>query len=146
MASKKKKTVKRKTGRPKGSTEPVPPKHIAGICEWVSDGNTLEDYCKQPNTPHPRSVSDWLRKDDAFFSAYTRARAVGGDAIASNMLEIADEGDEKDVQHRRLKLDTRKWLLARWFPTNYGDRMKHEHDGNVSLTVVSGVPQVEDGE
>lgn len=141
MASKKK-AAKRSRGRPK---EPVPAKQAESICDWVADGKTLEDWCRaDPKRPKPRTVREWLNKDESFFAAYTRARAIGGDAIAVSMLEIADNGDEENVQHRRLQLDTRKWLLARWFPTNYGDRMKHEHDGNVNVTVVTGVPQPED--
>ena len=142
MASRKKAKAKKKVGRPK---EPVPTEHIEGICEWVAGGQPLEDYCAQDGMPKPRTVNTWLHKDEKFFAAYTRARAIGGDAIAANMMSVADNGDEDDVQHRRLMIETRKWLLARWFPTNYGDRMKHEHDGNVALTVLTGVPQpVED--
>jgi len=136
----KKKTVKKKRtmGRP---LEAVPPKHVEAICEWVSQGQTLEDYCRQPKTPTTRTVYYWLQRSDEFFSAYTRARAIGGDAIATSLLSLSDQGDNDDVNHRRLQIETRKWLLARWFPTNYGDRLKHEHDANVNLTVVTGVPQ-----
>lgn len=135
---KRKRQTKRKPGRP---LEPVPEKHVEAICEWVAEGETLEDYCRQPDTPSSRLVHHWLQKSDQFFSAYTRARAIGGDAIATSLLSLADQGDNDDVNHRRLQIETRKWLLARWFPTNYGDRLKHEHDANVSLTVVTGVPQ-----
>lgn len=137
MASKKK-AAKRKRG---GVKRFEIADHQVPLCEWLSLGKTLEDYCKQDGMPSTFTVRKWLLKDEEFFTAYTHARAIGGDAIAAGMLEIADEGDDEDVQHRRLQIDTRKWLLARWFPTNYGDRMKHEHDGNVNVTVVTGVPQ-----
>lgn len=136
--------TKKKKGKGGRPLEPVPHTHFEDICEWVAQGKTLEDYCRRPKTPSTRVVQHWLQKSDEFFSSYTRARAIGGDAIASSLMALSDQGDNDDVNHRRLQIETRKWLLARWFPTNYGDRLKHEHDASVSLTVVTGVPQPSD--
>ena len=49
---------------------------------------------------------------------------IGGQVIADRLRHTArtPSSHPDDVQHRRLIIDTDKWLLARWFPTNYGDR------------------------
>ena len=71
-------------------------------------------------------------QDEAFASAYARVREIGAGVIADRMREKAAEpiptGLQKGeanaiVMHRRLIIDVDKWLLARWFPTQYGDRV-----------------------
>ena len=57
------------------------------------------------------------------------------------MLRLADDCTEEDVQSTRTKIDTRKWLLSRWHRKTYGDHQKVEHDGQMNITVVTGVPQ-----
>lgn len=76
------------------------------------------------------------------------------DTIFAEILEIADtplmgikttikasgvettEGDM--VEHRRLQIDARKWVLARMAPKKYGDKiqadLKHEGDIEVRIT------------
>jgi hypothetical protein len=51
--------------------------------------------------------------------------------MADELLEIADNPDaDKDaVQRDRLKVDTRKWLLAKALPKIYGDRLTAEVTG-----------------
>jgi hypothetical protein len=37
------------------------------------------------------------------------------------------------IDHRRLKVDTRKWYLSKLAPKRYGDRIAVEHSGSVSI-------------
>ena len=39
-----------------------------------------------------------------------------------------------DIQHAKLRIDTRKWLLSKLAPQRYGDRIQHEHSGDVVVT------------
>jgi len=71
---------------------------------------------------------------------YARSMGVRADIMFEEMLEIADtpvdemirtESDEgmtvttKDaLQHRRLQVDTRKWILSRMNPAKYGDKIE----------------------
>lgn len=71
---------------------------------------------------------------------YAQAREIRADHIFEEMLTIADtpveeeikvDGDEfssvtrKDaIQHRRLQVDTRKWILSRMNPKKYGDKIE----------------------
>lgn len=80
--------------------------------------------------------------DVAGFSAqYARARDIGLDAMADEILEISDDGTndwmEKEgrdgtthyvvngeaMGRSRLRVDTRKWLLSKIAPKRYGDSL-----------------------
>ena len=107
------------------------------ILAWIADGQTLASFCRKPGTPATRTVEEWKDKDERFAAAYARAREIGGAVIADRMRDTAATRSSKrndDVNHRKLVIDTDKWLLARWFPTQYGDR--------VALTGAEGAPPV----
>lgn len=113
------------------------------IVAWIADGQTLSSFCDQAGTPATRTVERWKDEDEAFKAAYARAREIGGSVIADRMRDEAraplSTTDAKlvnaEVMHRRLILDTDKWLLARWFPTQYGER--------VSIAGTEGAPLVQ---
>ncbi len=68
----------------------------------------------------------WLQKDPGFATNYAYAREIGGQVIADRLrktaeLPVGPKGH--DVQQLRLRIDVDKWLLARWFPKRYGDRV-----------------------
>ena len=78
---------------------------------------------------------------DGLAERYARARDIGVDAMADDMLEIADDGtndwmDRNDpdnpgyvvngehVQRSRLRVESRKWYLAKLAPKKYGDKLE----------------------
>ncbi len=81
--------------------------------------------------------------DDDFRTKYAHARDMGLDAMADDLLDIADDGtndwgcDSKgnpkpDIDHIRrsaLRVDARKWYLAKLAPKKYGDKINHEVGG-----------------
>ncbi|MCY1560482.1 hypothetical protein D9M68_976190 [compost metagenome] len=89
---------------------------------------------------------DWIKADPAFSAAMEAARLLGYDAIAEEALEIADthqvgERIEKEkgkvvkvvqedmLGHRKLQIETRLKLLAKWHPKKYGEKVTAEHVG-----------------
>lgn len=50
------------------------------------------------------------------------------DALAEDILEIADDDDE-DVNRARLRVDTRKWLMSKIAPKRFGEKRSHEVTG-----------------
>ncbi len=124
-----KKKPRKRMGRP---LKDVPPKMAARILEHVANGLTLSSFCRKRGTPSTRTVENWKYKDEEFASAYARVREIGAGVIADRLRDKAAEpipqGLERGeanaiVMHRRLIIDVDKWLLARWFPTQYGDRV-----------------------
>ncbi len=128
------KTEKRPKGRP---PEPVPQDKIDAICEWIAQGQTLRQWCRE-NGIHYSTVYLWLEKDKDFAQRFAHAREVGHDAIADEALEIIDtepehaeswskEGGSKHrdgahVTWLRNRAEYRLKLLAKWNPKKYGDR------------------------
>lgn len=100
--------------------------------------------------PHWTTVYDWIEGDEAFSLRIARARKLGFDAIAEEALSIADTpvmGEESEksgknikikrgdmLGHRKLQVETRLKLLAKWCPEKYGERTAME------LTGASGGP------
>jgi len=121
------------------------------ICARLAAGESLRAICRAKGMPAESTVRLWARDNVAGFSAqYTRARDIGLDVLAEEILEIADtpelgsttrvsadgeveitEGDM--LQHRKLKIDARKWFLSKLAPKRYGDRQLVEHAGSLSL-------------
>lgn len=139
MATKKQQRRARKLKPVEVAPSVVTP-HMDAICEWVANGNTLVDYCRA-HSLSTRTVNYHLNHNPEAAAAYARAREAQADAIAISMLQLADDCTEDNVQSTRTKIDTRKWLLSRWHRKTYGDHQKVEHEGQMNITVVTGVPQ-----
>lgn len=139
--------VKKATGRP--ST--YDPKIAHQICEMLSEGIPLREICRQEGFPSYRAVYRWMVADDDLSSHIARAREVGYDQMAEECLQIADTPlvlervtetvDPKtglvtravvrsdDVNARRLRVETRLKLLAKW-SNKYSDRTIITGDAN----------------
>lgn len=109
------------------------------ICELICEGTPLKPICRMDGMPSWRTVYNWINDVPEFAAAMEEARKLGARAIAEEALEIADtpmEGveittDEKGVSekrgdmlgHRKLRIETRLKLLAKWHPREYGDKL-----------------------
>ena len=133
------------------------PEIAAEICARLAEGEALRQICRDEHMPAWRTVYDWIEADNDFAARIARARKSGFDAIAEQALEIADtpqvgeETEETDdgckvkrgdmLGHRKLQVETRLKLLAKWHPAKYGDKTSME------LTGANGGPvQISDTE
>lgn len=133
----KKESEPKKVGRP---AEPVPDDKIQEICDWISTGQTLRQWCRDNNI-HYSTVYLWMQKDKVFAQRFAEARDIGADCIADDALEIIDtepamtggdnpKYDNAHVAWLRNRAEYRLKLLAKWNPKKYGDRMINEHTGS----------------
>ena len=134
-----------KTGRPSKYTKQI----AESICEQLSEGVPLREICRQEGMPAWRTVYDWMWRDDSLSTAIAHARDLGCDNIAEECLHIADNQmfgeevteseDDKGVKHitikkvdmlghRKLQIETRLKLLAKFNPKKYGESMTHKGD------------------
>lgn len=125
----------------------------AAICDRIANGEPLRAICRDEGMPAWRTVYDWISADLPFATRIAQARQIGFDAIAEEALDIADtpvEGVRREVStdgakevredmlgHRKLQIDTRLKLLAKWDPKRYGDNSKVELAGSLNLTTMS---------
>ena len=124
------------------------------ICERLADGESLRSICRDDDMPDKATVLRWLGVHEAFRDQYARAREMQADALFDEALDIADtpvegvktkttsDGKLEEtrgdmIEHRRLQVETRKWMVGKLAPKKYGDKVQNEHTGNVRVEVVS---------
>jgi hypothetical protein len=91
------------------------------ILEGLADGRSLRSICRDDGMPNVATVMRWLADDAAWCEQYTRARLAGDDAMAEDIQDIADDAG-LDHNDRKVRIDARKWLLAKRQPKKYGDK------------------------
>lgn len=140
-----------KTGRPSTYDPAVATK----LCEMLSDGISLREICEGAGMPPWRTVYSWMERDPDLAAAIARARELGYDAIAEQCLRIADtpktgkkvtmsedgmtEVVEDMLGHRKLQIETRLKLLAKWSPKRYGERVSVAGDADSPIKVEAEV-------
>jgi hypothetical protein len=118
------------------------------ICLRIGDGESLRRICAESEMPSKTSVMRWLGANTEFRDQYARAREMQAEHWADEIIEIADDGtndyvikergdgskfeavDGEHINRSRLRVDTRKWLMARLAPKKYGDRVTTELVGD----------------
>lgn len=116
------------------------------ICRRLAAGESLRSITRLPDMPAESTVRAWAVDDYEGFSAqYARAREIGYHGLFDEILEIADTTQEgvktvrkatgieettaDMIEHRRLRVDARKWMLSKALPKIYGDKIAAELTG-----------------
>jgi len=139
---------KKATGRPSKYT----PELSREICERLSEGEPLRQICRDAHMPAWRTVYDWMGRSEDLAASIARARDIGYDKLAEECLEIADniqlgqrqvmtdEGTSTTIEdmlgHRKLQIETRLKLLAKFHPTKYGDKAIKSEEADPAKTNV----------
>lgn len=120
------------------------------ICSRMAEGESVRSICRDEEMPCLATIFNWLRQQPTFVEHYTRAREVREETIFEENLEISDDGTNdwmerrseaekgagvntgwtvngEHIQRSRLRVDTRKWMLARMNPKKYGEKQTLEH-------------------
>ena len=115
------------------------------ICEQLADGKSLRTICSTQKMPGRSTVLRWLAQNNEFRRQYAHAREQQADALAEEILDIADkavlgERLKKDgkgkvlerqtgdmVERSKLMIDARKWYAGKLQPKKYGERVALDH-------------------
>ena len=133
-------------GAPQYDREPL----VTEICARLAMGEPLAQICRDPHMPDRDTVYLWAEQNSDISRRIARARSLGYDTIADQCQTIADTpliGEELTTKadgsvevrrgdmlgHRKLQIETRLKLLAKWDPKRYGDLQKVEHSGSVDV-------------
>ena len=140
---------KGRSGRPTKYTKKI----AEEICNRLAEGETLNSVCRDDQMPSPSAVRGWVLDDQQGFSVhYARARELGYQAMADDLVEITDDArndwmarpgnntpgyelNGEHVQRSRLRVDTRKWLLSKALPKVYGDKVDVNHSGEMNVNI-----------
>ena len=144
----------------------MPSKYTAALANEIlsalATGRTLRSICNEmreagrAKAPTEATVRQYwvVNNVDGFADRYRAARDAGLDCMADELLDISDDssqdvilnadGDEiankEYVARSRLRVDTRKWYLAKMAPKRYSERVEQHHTGDptqpVALTLI----------
>lgn len=121
------------------------------IIAEIEQGSSLRAALRKYAPLRMSTFHNWLDKDESKRDRYARATQLRAEAIFEDILNIADENyrdtyvdengiertDHDVVQRAKLRVDARKWILAKMQPTKYGDKLDVTSD-NKAL----GVPAI----
>ena len=96
----------------------------------------------------------WLAKYPDFVDQYVRAKEASADAMAEEIIDIADDGTNdwmeklnsegecigyllngEHVQRSRLRIDARKWLMSKMKPKKYGDKLETDNNDKIEVII-----------
>lgn len=132
----------------------------AEICRRLMDGESLRTICAAEHMPARSTVHLWLANHAEFSDRYARAREFQADTLFDEIQDIADtqqpgerrtikadgsvETVEADmIEHRRLRIDARKFMAARLRPKKYSDKTILSGDEDNPLRIDAG-PSLEE--
>lgn len=118
---------------------------VKAICEDVIE-NKLSFTQAVNNSPISYvSFFNWITESEKLKALYNYAREIRSDILFEEIIDIADTTEIgetiKDTPagittetgdmlgHRKLKIDARKWVIAKMQPKKYGDKLDLTTDG-----------------
>ncbi len=138
-------------GRPSEYTQET----ADAICALLAEGKSLRSICKAESMPSVRTVFTWMRTYPEFLQQYARAKEESADALAEEILDIADDRERdyietedgrsfnsEHVQRSRLRVDTRKWIASKLKPKKYGEKVELSGDPASPVAVVGRIELV----
>lgn len=110
------------------------------VLEALERGLSLRKACAEADIPEASRVLELCKRDAEFDAQYARARETGYQMLADELIDISntpklgiktkvnDKGETETtegdmIEHRRLQVDTRKWMLSKMLPKIYGDKL-----------------------
>lgn len=89
------------------------------VIDTLANGETVTVACKRAGITFIQE--DALKRSDPIYAERRRnARAIGLDLLAESLLT---QHEVNDPARARIASENKRWLLARWKPEVYGDRL-----------------------
>ena len=113
------------------------------IIETIAGGRSLASALREPGMPSYAQAKRTLRDNAELRDLYEQAKLDRAEAMGDALTDLADqtmpaylEGAERGawVQHLRVQIDTRKWLMARLHAKAFGDHVSVSVDQRISIT------------
>ena len=118
---------------------------VDAICALVAMGDSQRAACRAVDVEEA-TFRLWRRDSEEIDSQYARAVEDRAQLWAEQLVEIADtpvearktvikpDGSEEitigdAIEHRKLQIDARKWMMSRILPKQFGDKSQLEVGG-----------------
>lgn len=135
---------KRRPGRPRKLRTP---ENADAIISMMEEGLGLIEIARRLGCKSHTAITEWVRDDRdknagaAIAARYARAQEARWTSIAEGLMDLAARDcrgrdgapDNALVQQLRLEVDTRKWLLSKMLPRQFGDRIEISGDADAPL-------------
>lgn len=130
------------------------PETVDRIMQYIAGGKSIRDALKCVRTEGYRPVPTrqgflWrVFANPDLLDHYRRAKAAGIEATVDTLrARITAAGKDctdstrlhAEIARCRLYVDTVKWEASKLAPKVYGDKLQHEHTGNIAIAVVTGL-------
>lgn len=136
---------------------------ITAICNSVIEDKISFNQSVSDSNISLVTFYNWIAKNEAFQQLYNYARNIRSDVLFEEIIEIADTTEEGTktkttmtgietttgdmTDHRRLKIDARKWVVAKMQPKKYGDKMDLTTNGkdlnpNITIEIIDSTDKV----
>jgi hypothetical protein len=119
---------------------------VKTIINRIAEGETLTAICRNEGMPSYGRVMGRINRTSSLRAALARARDTRLNRMAEELLDVADDGrndwmekqgrngtitvlNEEAMRRSTLRLDTRKWLLSKMLPAQYGEHVEHTGAG-----------------
>ena len=127
---------------------------ITSICEDVILHKVSFNEAISNSNITPVTFYKWLTKNKELQMLYNYAREIRSDILFEEIIEIADKTEEgvktkgtpkgmiietgDMTDHRRLKIDARKWVVSKMNPKKYGDKPDNglNSDNKIEIEIV----------
>ncbi|MCE5318512.1 MAG: hypothetical protein LLG04_14265 [Parachlamydia sp.] len=112
---------------------------VAEICNDVVEKKISFNEAIESSPIGLVSFYQWIAKSEVLQKLYNYAREVRSDVLFEEIVEIADTTEEgiktkitaagveethgDMTEHRKLRIDARKWVVAKMQPKKYGDKL-----------------------
>jgi hypothetical protein len=102
------------------------------ILTRIASGQTLSSLCRVKGMPARITIMRWRKQDEEFAARYDDARKMGAEALADEIIDIADQPPERAagridagyVAWQKLRTDLRLKTIAHLDPSRYGDKQQ----------------------
>jgi len=112
------------------------------IIKQISEGKSLRAVLRQSDMPDSKTFYKWIDDEKDKSLQYARACNERSEGMFDDLLAIADATEDdiiidengkpitnhNVIQRDRLRVDARKWALAKMNPKKYGDKQSIEMD------------------
>lgn len=128
------------------------------LADYVSEGMPLAKAGRVLGIDRRQTIYERMERSERFRAMMEQARTEGYDALAEQVLDIADDSDndyvegtdrfgnpkimldKEHIQRSKLRAEMRLKLLAKWHPHKYGEKLQVEQKTATIAIPVSDDP------